>query len=81
MVKNLPATAGDRVRPLDQEDPLEKEMASHSSNLARKNPVDRGAWQTIFHGVTKSRTRLILRVALMVKSSVIFLLTNNDIMI
>ena len=38
MVKNLPATAGDRVRPLDQEDPLEKEMASHSSNLAWRIP-------------------------------------------
>ena len=23
-----------------------------------KNPMDRGAWQTIVHGVAKSRTRL-----------------------
>ena len=29
---------------LDQEDPLEKEMATHSSILALKNPTDRGAW-------------------------------------
>ena len=80
-IKNPPTMQETQVQSLGREDPLEKEMASHSSNLARKNPVDRGAWQTIFHGVTKSRTRLILRVALMVKSSVIFLLTNNDIMI
>ena len=32
MVKNLPAGAGDhRVQFLGQEDPLEKEMATHSS--------------------------------------------------
>ena len=30
--------AGDRVRSLGQEDPLEKEMASHSSTLAWKIP-------------------------------------------
>ena len=34
MVKNLPGNAGDTVQSLGQEDPLEKEMASHSSNLA-----------------------------------------------
>ena len=33
MVKNLPANAGD-VRSLGQEDPLEEEMATHSSILA-----------------------------------------------
>ena len=38
VVKNLPASAGDIetwVQSLDQEDPLEKEMATHSSILAR----------------------------------------------
>ena len=34
MVKNLPAKQETRVRFLDQEDPLEKEMATHSSILA-----------------------------------------------
>ena len=34
-----------RVRFLDQEDPLEKGMATHSSILALENPTDRGAWQ------------------------------------
>ena len=33
-------------------------MAAHSSTLAWKNPMDRGAWWAADHGVTKSRTRL-----------------------
>ena len=45
-----------QVRALGWEDPLEKEMATHSSILAWKNPMDRGAcWATV-HGVTKSWT-------------------------
>ena len=34
MLKNLPAMLETQVRSLSQEDPLEKEMASHSSILA-----------------------------------------------
>ena len=34
MVKNLPATWETWVQSLDGEDPLEKEMATHSSILA-----------------------------------------------
>ena len=34
MVKNLQATQEARARPLGQEDPLEKGMATHSSSLA-----------------------------------------------
>ena len=30
---------------LGQEEPLEKEMATHSSILAWRIPMDRGAWQ------------------------------------
>ena len=37
MVKNLPANAADEVQSLIWEDPLEKEMASHSSNLTWKS--------------------------------------------
>ena len=37
-VKSLPAMHGMRVQSLDQEDPLEKEMVTHSSILAWKNP-------------------------------------------
>ena len=36
--KNLPAIQETRVRSLDQEDPLEKGMATHSSILAWKIP-------------------------------------------
>ena len=44
------------VQPLRQEGPLEEGMATHSSALAWRIPVDRGAWRTAVHGVTKSRT-------------------------
>ena len=37
-IKNLPANARDQVQSLDREDPLEKEMATHSSILAWKIP-------------------------------------------
>ena len=47
-----------RVRSLDWEDPLEKEMATNSSILAWKDPMDRGAWQSTVHCVTKSGTWL-----------------------
>ena len=38
MVKNLPAMQETRVRSLGWEDPLEKEMATHSSILAWRIP-------------------------------------------
>ena len=38
MVKNLPAMQEMQVRSLGQEDPLKKEMATHSSILAWKMP-------------------------------------------
>jgi len=41
------------VRSLGQEDPLEKEMVSHSNVLAWENPMDRGAWWATIHVVTK----------------------------
>ena len=37
-VKHLPAVQGTRVRSLGREDPLEKEMATHSINLAWSIP-------------------------------------------
>ena len=43
------------IRSLGWEDPLEKEMATHSSILAWRI---RGAWWATVHGVTESRTRL-----------------------
>ena len=56
MVKNPPAMQEMRVKPLGWEDPLEKEMATHSSTLAWRILMDRGAWQATVLGVTKSRT-------------------------
>ena len=47
-----------RVKPLGWEDPLEKEMATHSSTLAWRILMDRGAWQATVLGVAKSQTRL-----------------------
>ena len=46
------------VQSLGWEDPLEKEMATHSSIPAWENPMDRGAWWTIVHWVAKSWTQL-----------------------
>ena len=42
-----------QVQSLGQEDPLEKEMATHSSILAWRIPLDREAWRATVHGVTK----------------------------
>ena len=39
-------------------DPLEDSMATHSSILAWRIHIDRGAWQATVHGVAKSRTQL-----------------------
>jgi len=41
---------------LGWEDPLEEDMATHSSILAWKIPMDREAWQAIVHGVAKDMT-------------------------
>ena len=46
MIKNLPAMQETWVLSLGQEDPLEKGMAAHSSILAWRIPMDRGAWWT-----------------------------------
>ena len=60
-VKNPPImqkTQETRVQPLSQEDLLKKGIATHSSILAWRIPMDRGAWWATVHGVTKSRTQL-----------------------
>ena len=41
-----------QVQFLGHEDPLEKEMATHSSILAWGNPMDREAWWATVHGIT-----------------------------
>ena len=37
---------------------LEKEMGTHCSIFAWKNPMDGGTWLATVHGVAKSQTRL-----------------------
>ena len=58
MVKDPPAMQETWVRSLSWEDPLEEGMATYSSILAWRIPMDRGAWWATVHGVTKSQTRL-----------------------
>ena len=56
-LKNLPAMQETQVQILGGEDPLEKEMANHSSILAWKVPWTEkpGRLHTV-HGVAKSQT-------------------------
>ena len=57
MINNTLTTQKTQVRSLGQEDPLEEEMATHSSILTW-TILDRGAWWATVYGVTKSRTWL-----------------------
>ena len=57
-VKTLPAMWETWVQSLGWEDPLQEGMATHSSILAWRIPMDRGTRRAIAHGVAKSRTRL-----------------------
>ena len=53
MVKNVPAMQETQGRSLGWEDLLEEVMATHSSILALRKPMDRGArWATV-HSVTE----------------------------
>ena len=58
MVKCLSTMRETRVQSLDWEDPLEKEMAIHSSILPGKSHGQRSLDGYTVHGVAKSRTRL-----------------------
>ena len=55
-VKGLPAMWETQVRSPGWEDPLEKEMATHSSTLAWKIPWTEEPARLIVHGVAKSWT-------------------------
>ena len=54
MVKNSLPSRRPEFNDLGQEDPLEKEMATHFQYSCLENPMDRGAWWAIVHGVAKS---------------------------
>ena len=56
MVKNLPKMRETWVRSLSWEDSLKGGTATHSSILAWRIPMDRGACRATVYGVTKSRT-------------------------
>ena len=58
MVKNPSVVRENWVRSLGWEDPLEQGMATHSSTLAWRIPMDRGAWRATVYGFEKSWTRL-----------------------
>ena len=53
MVKNPSAKQETQVPSLGQEDTLENEITTHSSILAWRIPMDRGAWRATVHGVAK----------------------------
>ena len=53
VVKNPPAIQETWVRSLGQEDPLEKEVATHSQFSCLGNSMDRGAWRASVHEVLK----------------------------
>ena len=56
MVKNPPAMWETWVQSLGWEDPLEEGIATHSSILAWRVPMDQGAWRATVNGVAKSQT-------------------------
>ena len=56
--KESACNMGTWLQSLGWKDPLEEGMATHSSILAWKIPMDRGAWQALVHGVAKSQTQL-----------------------
>ena len=55
MVKNPPAMWETWARSLGWEDPLEEGMATHTTILTWRLPMDRGAWQATVHRVAKSQ--------------------------
>ena len=57
-LKHLPAMRETRVRSLDQEDALEKEMATHSSTPGLENPMEKGPWRATVQRAVKGQTRL-----------------------
>ena len=55
MVENVHAMHETWVQSLGWEDLLEEGMATHSSVLGWRTPMDRGARRATVHGVAKSR--------------------------
>ena len=58
MVKSLPAMQETQVGSLGWEDPPGEGNGSPLQFSGLENPMDRGAWWTTVHGITKSPTPL-----------------------
>ena len=58
MIKNPPASAEDLNSVSGLGRSPEGEHGNPLQYSCLENPMDRGAWQAIVHGVTKSQTRL-----------------------
>ena len=79
MVKNPPANAGDVGSIPGQEDPLEEEMKTHSSTLARITPWTEGpgglqsmGWQRVGHKqVTEHARKGVISVSRLKKTPLI----------
>ena len=56
MVKNPPVMPEMGVRSLGWEDPPEEGMVTHSSILAWRISMDKGAWQAAAHNITEADT-------------------------
>ena len=56
LVKNLPAIWETWVQSLGWEDPLEEGMATHTSILVWRTPMDRGAWQATYSPWTRKES-------------------------
>ena len=59
VVKNplpMQETQETQVQSVGWEDPLERDMATHSSILAWRIPMDIGAWQAVAHGIARNQT-------------------------
>ena len=56
LVKNLPAMQETQVGSPGREDSQQKGMATHTSILAWRILMDRGAWLATVHRVAKSQT-------------------------
>ena len=62
-VKNPSAMRDTWVQSLGWEDPLEEGMATHSSILAWRIPMDRGTWWATVDGIAESDTTEQLSIA------------------
>ena len=58
MVKDLPSMRETQVQSLGWNDLLEKGMAIPFQYSCLGNPLDRGAWRAVVHGVENDWTRL-----------------------